>query len=226
MIIINVLYKSKVLGNIFHTLDFCLQRELQNCESVLDLGCGPSSPIKNCRNIKYSVGVEAFKPYMDRSKNKNIHTEYLEKKIEEVNFPDNSFDAVIMIEVLEHLPKETGMKILEKAEKWAKKKVIVSSPNGFLPQKKVDENLLQEHLSGWDAQEMNSLGFNCRGLAGFKFLWQEIESDTMDSSQLQRIRFRPKIFWFIIASLSQIIIYYLPTLGFELLSVKNKNYGN
>ncbi len=116
---------------------------------ILDLGCGPSSPLQHCKNIKYSVGVEAFPPYLDVTKAKEIHTEYLAKKIEEVDFPEKSFDAVIMIKVLEHLPEKTGLEMLKKAEKWAKKKVIISSPNGFISQKEVDNNPLQKHLSGW-----------------------------------------------------------------------------
>ena len=80
--LINNLHQSKFLGRVVHTLDYCLQRELADCESVLDLGCGPDSPLQYCKNIKKSVGVEAFKPYMEESRSKRIHTEYLEKKIE------------------------------------------------------------------------------------------------------------------------------------------------
>lgn len=218
--LINKLHKSKFFGKIFHTLDYCLQRELKNCKTVLDLGCGHSSPLQYCKNIEYSVGVEAFKPYLEESKKRRIHTVYIEKKIEEVDFPENRFDAVILIEVLEHLPEKTGHKILKKAEKWAKKKIIVSSPNGFLSQKEVDNNPMQKHLSGWETKKMESLGFKCYGLAGLKFLWHEIESDTMQSGQLDRIRFKPKIFWLIIASLSQIGTYYFPDYSFELLSIK------
>lgn len=222
MSLINNLHKTKILGKIFHTLDYCLQRELSDCKTVLDLGCGPSSPLQHCGNVKHSVGVEAFRPYLEESRKKNIHNEYLEKKIEELDFSENSFDAVIMIEVLEHLPEELGYKILKKAEKWARKKVIVSSPNGFIKQKEVDNNPLQKHLSGWDYKKMKKLGFRCYGLAGLKILWHEIESDTMEASQLERIRFRPKFFWLIIAALSQIIIFYLPIFSFGLFSVKIK----
>ena len=219
---ISKLHKSKFLGKIFHTLDYCLQKELCNCESVLDLGCGPSSPLQQCKNIKHSVGVEAFGPYLEESKKKKIHSEYLDKKIEELDFPENSFDAVVMIEVLEHLSEEVGIKILRKAEKWARKKIIVSSPNGFISQKEVDNNPLQKHLSGWDYKKMKEMGFACHGLAGLKFLWHEIESDTMESSQLQRIRLRPKWLWFIVASLTQIGMYYFPSYSFGLLSIKYK----
>jgi len=216
-------HNSDFWGKIFPTLNFLLRRELKDCETVLDLGCGPFSPIQYCKNIKYSVGVEAFRPYWEQSKKRKIHTQYLNKKIEELDFPPKSFDAVLMIEVLEHLPKEAGEKMLKKAEKWAKKKVIVSSPNGFIPQKEVDDNPYQKHLSGWDYQTMKDLGFNVYGLAGLKLLRKEVENETMGEDLLTSIRFRPKIFWFTVAAFSQAFTYYFPKLAFELFSYKKIN---
>ena len=124
--LINHLHQSQKIGYFIRTLDFCLQKELKDCRTVLDLGCGPSSPIKSCKNVSYSVGVEPFLPYLRLSKKKGIHTKYIAKKIEDLDFPRKSFDAVIMIEVLEHLPKNIGLEILKKASVWAKKKVIIS----------------------------------------------------------------------------------------------------
>jgi len=218
--IINQLHQSRFLGRIFHTLDYCLQEGLKDCESVLDLGCGPSSPLQYCKNIKYSVGVEAFKPYLEQSRKRKIHTKYLNKKIEGLDFPEKSFDAVIMIEVLEHLPEKTGLAMLKKAEKWAKKKVIISSPNGFIPQKAVDNNPHQKHLSGWDYKKMKNLGYKVYGLAGLKFLRREVQNDSMADDLLTSIKFKPKFFWFIIATLSQIFVYNFPLLAFELFSTK------
>ncbi|MGI5826648.1 MAG: class I SAM-dependent methyltransferase, partial [Patescibacteria group bacterium] len=220
--IINKLHQSRFFGKVFHTLIYCLQKELKDCETVLDLGCGPNSPIKYCKGIKYSVGVEVFKPYLIESKKRKIHTKYLNQKIEEVDFPEKSFDAVILIEVLEHLSEKQGREILKKAEKWAKKKVVVSSPNGFINQKEVDGNKYQKHLSGGSLQRMRDLGYESRGLAGLKFLRQEVQSDTMGDDLLTSIRFRPKFFWFMVATLSQTFSYFLPQVAFELFSVKRK----
>lgn len=218
--LISKLHHSKFLGLIFHTLNYCLQRELKDCESVLDLGCGSSSPLQYCSNIKYSVGVEAFSPYLEKSKRKKIHTEYIEGKIENLDFPENSFDSVIMIEVLEHLPTGIGLEILKRAEKWATKKVIVSSPNGFLPEEAVDNNPLQKHVSGWDYYKMKKLGFKSYGLAGLKFLRQKGQNDTTGDDLTSTIRFRPKIFWLGVAALSQLFTYFVPQAAFELFSVK------
>lgn len=219
--LIDKIYHTKIFARIFHTVIFCLQQELRDCESVLDLGCGPSSPLQYCKNIKYSVGVETFKPYLEKSKGKKIHTEYIEKRVEEVDFPEKSFDAVVMIEVLEHLPEKIGYAMLEKAEKWAKKKVIVSTPNGFLPQKALDNNPFQKHLSGWSIKTMKELGFHCRGLAGFKFLRQEAPVSGAGDDFMASIRLRPRFFWFIAATLSQLLTYRFSRYAFELFCVKN-----
>jgi SAM-dependent methyltransferase len=188
----------------------------------LDLGCGPSSPLRHCSWIKYSVGVEAFKPYLEKSKEKKIHTKYLYEKIENLDFPENSFDAVIMIDVLEHLPKETALSVLIKAEKWAKKKVILSTPNGFVGQPIIDENPYQKHQSGWACQEMARLGFRCHGLAGLKFLRKgKEEGADMGDDLTVSIRFKPRLLWFAIATVSQLFTYYFPNLAFELFCIKH-----
>lgn len=222
MKIISGIYHNRIVAMVLHTLVYNLQEELKDCETVLDLGCGPDSPLQYCKNIKRSVGVEAFAPYLEESIKKNIHSEYLDKKIEDLDFTENSFDAVIMIEVLEHLPEEAGMEILKKAEKWARKKVVVSSPNGFIAQKAVDNNPLQKHLSGWDNKKMKKLGFRSSGLAGLKLLRQEVENDTMGDNLMTSIRFWPKPFWFFIATLSQAFVYFIPSVAFELFSVRKK----
>lgn len=118
------------------------------------------------------------------------------------------------------MPKKTGYEILKRAEKWAKKKVIVSSPNGYIPQKEVDDNHLQKHLSGWNYLEMKELGFKTRGLAGLRILRQEVQNDTMGDDLMNSIRFSPAPFWFAVTCLSQILVYFFPALGYGVFSVK------
>jgi SAM-dependent methyltransferase len=220
--IINKIYHQRLFSWLFPTTVFCLRKKLSDCETVLDLGCGPSSPLQYCKNIQYSVGVETFPAYLEKTKRRKIHSNYMEIRVEEVDFPEKSFDAVIMIEVLEHLPEKIGYEILRKAEKWARKKVIVSTPSGFLPQEAYDGNPFQKHLSGWDVKKMESMGFQCWGLSGLRFVRQtnptQISANQDDF--MASIRLRPKFFWFVIATLSQFFVYYFPERAFEIFCAK------
>ena len=223
MNLVSSIYHNKFFESIFPTHVSVLKKELKDCQSVLDLGCGPDSPLQYCKNIKHSIGVEAFQPYLDESQKKGIHNEYIKKNIGEIEFEENSFDAVILMEVIEHMEENVGLEVLKKIEFWARKKVIISTPNGFFPQKIVDKNPMQVHLSGWDTKKMKSLGFSkILGLAGLKYLRAEIDHDSMDAELFISMKYKPKFFWFIIATLSQMFTYHFPNFAFGLFCVKTK----
>jgi hypothetical protein len=148
-----------------------------------------------------------------------IHTLYINSKIEDTTFDDKSFDAVVLLEVLEHMDKESGEKVINMAKRIAKKKVILSTPNGFINQNEVDGNSLQKHLSGWKVADLAEYGFRCTGLAGLGILRCEKDEDTMNEDILVSIKYKPKIFWFILSALSQAITYYIPDLAFGLFAL-------
>lgn len=195
---------------IFPEVYFYLIKELKDCESVLDLGCGNNSPLKFV-NCKYKVGVDIFKPYIEESKKRKIHHKYIKKDIRKVDFKKKSFDAVVAWDVIEHLSKEEGINLIKKMEKWAKKKIIIYTPNGFLNQKFFDKNKFQEHKSGWSVNDFRKLGFIVYGMHGIKFLRGERAS----------IKLKPIKFWLFISNISQKITYHFPCIAFQLLAVKN-----
>ena len=73
MNLVSSIYHNRLFETIFPTHVYVLKQELKDCESVLDLGCGPDSPLQYCSNVQHSVGVEAFQPYLEESK-KNKYT--------------------------------------------------------------------------------------------------------------------------------------------------------
>lgn len=224
--IIDRLHRSRLLQTIFPSTISCLRMALKDCTSVLDLGCGPSSPLRYCHNIDDSLGVEIYAPYLTKTKKAKIHKRYLKRDILDLDFPKRSFDAVIMISVLEHLPKREAKTLIKKAESWAKKKVIITTPNGFWPQKEADGNKKQKHLSGFVVAEFVKLGYRVNGLAGLRILRIPIENPSIENNFLCSIRFRPKLLFFTLAALSQVVVYHWPNLAFEFIATKvvvNKN---
>ena len=187
-----------------------LKKELSGCESVLDIGCGCNSPIQHC-NVPFSVGVDLFEPYLDESKKKAIHSEYIKADIREVEFEAKSFDAVLCSEVLEHLIKADGCELIEKTVQWARNKVIITTPNGYLWQDGFADNPLQEHKSSWSVEDFQQLGFKVYGLGGWKKL----------RGYKGFIKYRPASFWGFISGLTQKVTSRYPKFAFRLFAVKD-----
>lgn len=187
-----------------------LKKELKGCESILDLGCGRSSPLRYCP-VPYSVGVDLFKPYLEESKRMRIHNEYILTDVRKVEFKSKSFDCVLALDVIEHLTKNESLCLIKKMENIAKKKIIIFTPNGFLHQDEYDENKLQIHKSGWTVNEFKESGYEVKGINGWKPLRKE----------RAEFRFKPKIVNLLLSDLTQKITYYRPRSAFQLLAVKN-----
>lgn len=184
--------------------------------AVIDLGCGRNSPVRFFSNeLAYSLGVDSHLASINDSRKFKIHTKYIVSDILEAcrNIPDNSFDCALALDVVEHLEKKDGGKLLDEMARIARKKVIIYTPNGFLKQDVLPDNPAQKHLSGWSADEMKGLGFEVYGMSGLKFLRKE----------MGELKYRPLSVWRLISSLTQIPAYYLPRLAFQILCVKNLN---
>lgn len=187
-----------------------LRKELQDCRSILDLGCGKDSPIRHIF-VGYSVGVELFEPYLEESKRSKIHSQYILGDIRNIGFKENSFDAVLALDLIEHLTKEEGINLIGVMEKWANKKVIISTTNGFVWQEGYDNNPSQIHECGWSVTEFKKLGYKIYGIRGWKGL----------RGYRANLRFTPTLIWQVISDITQKITFRMPKLAFQLLCVKS-----
>jgi len=192
-----------------------LEREINSCQTLLDLGCGTDSPILNFKHkLKYTLGVDIFEPSLKQSKKKLIHSDYLQFDVLNIDnaIKNKSFDWVLASDLLEHLSKNDGRRFLSAIEQIAKRKIIVFTPNGFITQLTYDGNKYQTHLSGWDFEQMKKLGYrvigNCRnGFFGVK-------------DERAEVVWRPRILWGKISLLSQVLTKKNPEYAFQLLCVK------
>lgn len=193
-----------------------LDRLLRDCGSVLDLGCGESSPLVRIKKRFISVGVDAYLPSIVKSKKLKIHDRYIycdllsiDKKIK-----PKSFDVVILLDVVEHFPKRDGLWLLKQAESIARKKVVVLTPNPYYRQDKLGGNPYQLHKSGWKLIEFQNRGYHVHGLRGWKSLRREYAT----------IYLKPWLFWALLAFFSEPLLYFWPEASYHLLAVKRVSH--
>jgi hypothetical protein len=147
-----------------------LRRVLADCSSCLDIGCGVSSPVRYVR-LELSVGLDAHLPTLELARKHGTHDDYQSVPAQDIgrHFGEGSFDCVVALDLIEHLTKEEGLALLAAMERIARKKIVLFTPNGYLPQASHDGDL-QAHHSGWTAPEMRRLGFHVQGMHGHRTL--------------------------------------------------------
>lgn len=206
---------GRLSSKVFPRVHKLLEKELWNCATVLDLGCGRRSPLRKVSKSIYSEGVDLHAPTLTASQERKIHNKYHLMDVRKIDFPPCSFDCVMALDLIEHLPTEDASQLMEKMEHIAKQKVIIFVPNGFLPQGTVEENPLQAHLSSWTAREMRERGYRIKGLNGLKFLRKEGAA----------LKYRPSFFWQFVSDLTQLWTYPTALLAFQLFCVKELDSG-
>lgn len=191
-----------------------LTRELSGMKSVLDIGCGSDSPLGKVKKTYYSVGFDIFKPALEKSKKKRIHDDYKVGNVLRIEklFRSGSFDSVIALDLIEHLEKKDGYRLLEKMEKIARKKVIVLTPNGYYNQEEYEDNPYQVHHSGWTVDDFTKQGYTVFGMRGLKTLRGEYAT----------IKYPPWLFWAAVSTLSEFPLYYVPRYAYQLFAVKQR----
>ena len=193
-----------------------LAEEIKGSVTLLDLGCGTNSPIFNFKHkLEYTLGVDIFEPSLLQSKKNDIHSNYVRLDVADLGnaIKNKSFDCVLASDLLEHLSKKDGLKFISVIEKIAKRKVIILTPNGFIPQSDYNGNQYQRHLSGWDLREMKGLGYRVIGINGWKRFFGV-------NGERAEVVWRPKVFWGKISLLSQILTQQHPKYAFQIFCVK------
>jgi len=172
-----------------------LRKALEGCQSVLDVGCG-AAPTMRQLGVPRSVGFEGYQPSIDLAKKLNTHDEMIKGDLRDLNaqFQPKQFDAVIAMDVIEHVVKEDGLQLMKDMERIATKRVVLFTPCGFLPQRQAANDDLQAHLSGWEPDEMRGYGYKVVGLLGPKSLRGEYHS----------IKGRPRVFWGMVSWLGHV----------------------
>jgi hypothetical protein len=190
-----------------------LEAAVGDAETLLDVGCGRNSPLGRFRRKPpRTVGVDLYPDWIAESRDKGIHDEYevLDATTIGHRFGHGSFDVVLCCDLLEHLDREDGEKLLAQAEMVARHRVVILTPNGFVEQDATWGNPHQVHRSGWTAGEMQTRGYTVNGVNGLRWL----------RGSRGLIRFRPARAWGMISRYSEPLVWRAPSLAFHILCAK------
>ena len=129
-----------------------LKRYLKNGMKVLDLGAG----MRGMKQEIEALGIDVTYKSMDVDRS-NVHDFYDVKDVNE------TFDAVLMFEVIEHMSLEEGLFLLREIGKKVNKRgiIICSTPNIFNPSRYMRDST---HKTFYSYDELCGL----LGLAGFR----------------------------------------------------------
>lgn len=189
-----------------------LRAACAGCHTLLDVGCGEKSPLERvARRMEHSVGLDAFAPAIEASRALGIHDDYVLGEAQHLSelFKPKSFDCVAATDLIEHLERGEGLKLLDAMESLARRRVVIFTPNGFLAQEPFGGNEFQRHRSGWSVPEMRARGYRVIGINGWKPLRGE-----------RALVRKPRFLFEPISFLSQPLMHQRPELAFQILCVK------
>jgi SAM-dependent methyltransferase len=190
-----------------------LRRTLAGCHTVLDVGCGEASPLRYLPTL-HLTGLDGYAPSLERARAQKTHDAFQAGDVRKVGelLAGKKFDAVVALDVIEHLTKEDGQRMLAGMERLATRRVVIFTPNGFVPQRSQNGDL-QEHLSGWEPAEMRQAGYEVLGMHGPKRM----------RGEYARLRHRPRA----VAGLVSLAAHFLltrlhPEKAFSIYCIKRK----
>ena len=181
----------------FRSLVRELRLALRDCPTVLEVGCGTNSPMQYLAQEHRIEGLDIYEPSLKECMAKGFLKKGHLGSAMDIDrlFPEKSFDALVALDLIEHLPKADGFQLIEKMTRVARRRIVIFTPNGFVPQHD-DANPWQEHLSGWQMAEFQKLGFRVIGLNGYKAL----------RGERAMLRHRPKFFWGMVSEISHYVL--------------------
>jgi SAM-dependent methyltransferase len=185
---------------------------LEGCSSILDVGCGSLSPVSRIRGKARLIGVDAYDGSIQKARERKTHDEFHVCDVLRLGgiFPDQSFDGVVALDLIEHLEKKDGLALLDSIERIARKRVVIFTPNGFLPQGEYDNNPWQVHKSGWEVSEMQARGYRTIGLNG----WRPLRGER------GYVKWWPHLPWIVFSDLTQYFVRNRPEKAYQILCVK------
>jgi 2-polyprenyl-3-methyl-5-hydroxy-6-metoxy-1,4-benzoquinol methylase len=93
---------------------------------ILDVGCATGDYCVKLKKLGFNcTGIDINKKYVEKAIENKIES-YL-MSADDLKFPDNSFDTILLFEVLEHV--ENPSRVIEEVKRVAKKNILITVPN-------------------------------------------------------------------------------------------------
>lgn len=116
---------------------------------VLDLGCGTGGYSYRLRELGFEVtAVDRNPSYVARARSLGLNAE--EAPGEKLPFADDSFDTVVLVEVLEHIPDEAIPALLEEVRRVARNNALLTVPDCTQHGELVAEEFMHGHFRAVD----------------------------------------------------------------------------
>jgi SAM-dependent methyltransferase len=144
--------------------------------AVLDVGCGYGLfgyTLRMERDHRGElIGIDAHAPYVERLKRQSgsVYDSLVVADARHLPFMDGAVDAVLASEVIEHLPREGGLRLIGEAERVGRRLALFTTPRGHLPQGGQGGNDLEAHLSGWSERDFTDRGYGIAYAGGVQMM--------------------------------------------------------
>ena len=186
----------------------------RHAHSILDVGCGRGETISfiNRHRNFLAVGIDIFEPSLEAAKRQNVYRDLLLGDVRYLPFSHKSFDILICSEVIEHLEKKSGERLLAELERVARKQILLTTPVGTYKQHASGGNPHWEHKYIWNPEDFKSRGYKLRG-AGLRGMGGE-QGFFPGSHPVQ------KVFLYTIYCLGTIASYYFPKIACHIVAEK------
>jgi len=149
----------------------------QACEggkSLLSLCCGIGAEFKRLTTTRVTA-VDIVPEYLEKVNEIYPHVKTVLRDAVDYTAeqPDKSVDVISIIDGIEHLTKQEGLRLIKEMKRVAKQQIIIFTPDGYTknePHHAWDVpagDEAQIHRSGWTRAELEGLGF--KFLVSFKY---------------------------------------------------------
>jgi SAM-dependent methyltransferase len=149
-------------------VDDVLRSIVSDGARVLDVGSSDGSGSALLQELPADA-VDIHAPSLCRARDRGLRGRCVQADILDLPFADGSYDVVTAFDVIEHLPKERGFRLLDELERICRGAVVVVTPFGFVEQPAEPDQPWMEHLSGWWPDEFRTRGYAVRGTGGVRF---------------------------------------------------------